>query len=242
MKTSQERRPELTERQGTSDVRAVALLLPGGSITSRRKPLKIVEWGMRAPLTRLADQGGVEGVAVHLLRYRYRGWNGAEASTADDVQWALTEIRRRYGDVPVSLIGNSLGGRAAFWAAGHPSVVSVAGVAPWLPESDPVDHLAGRKVLILHGDRDRSEASPALSLAFAERARQVTPDVCRLVVPGGNHLLLAQAAHCWALTTTFVLDTLGGRQPDDEIVSAMAAEDGLSTPLFTGSRLTGIRR
>jgi pimeloyl-ACP methyl ester carboxylesterase len=229
-----ERTPELTERQGAASVRAVALVLPGGSMNSRGRHLKIVEWGLRSLMAQIADQGAEDGIAVHLLRYRYRGWNGGEAHTAVDTQWALGEIQQRYGEVPVALIGNSLGGRAAFWTAGHPSVVSVTGVAPWLPAGDAAEQLAGRKVLIMHGDGDRSQATPEQSLAYAERARRITPDVCRFEVAGANHYLLNRAPDCWALATDFVLATIGSRPLNPVIVQAMSVAAGLRMPLPVG--------
>ncbi|MQY06468.1 alpha/beta hydrolase [Actinomadura macrotermitis] len=211
MFTRQERRPELSERQGAQEVRAVVLLLPGGSVKSHGRPWAFLEKGLRTLAARIAERGADAGVAVHLLRYRYRGWN--DADTAADARWALAEIERRYGKVPVALVGNSLGGRAAFAVAGEPAVVSVTGVAPWLPEGEPVEHLAGRRVLILHGDKDRSTASAALSLAYAERAREITPRIQRCELPGDGHFLLKHADDCWTMTTDFVLATLTDAAP-----------------------------
>lgn len=174
-----------------------------------RWPLKIAELGLQDLLAGLTERGRSDGIAVHLLHYRYRGWNGAAADTAVDTRWALDEITRRYGEVPVVLIGNSLGGRAAFWTADHPAVVGVVGIAPWLPGGDPVEHLAGRRVLIIHGDRDRSAASADRSLEFARRAREVVPDLVRYEVPGGRHYLVKRADDVRALTTAFVLAVHG---------------------------------
>jgi hypothetical protein len=112
-------------------------------------------------------------------------------------------------------------------------VVGVAGVAPWLPEGEPVEQLAGRRVLIVHGDRDRSEAGAAGSLAFAERARGVVP-VCRLEVAGANHYLMSRAADFWSVTAEFVLDTLAGRDPAPLLAGALADPDGLRTPVPVG--------
>ncbi|MFJ9695629.1 alpha/beta hydrolase [Kitasatospora sp. NPDC101183] len=221
---SRERAAELTDRRGSGEVKGVALLLPGGSVRSRRGPLKLAELGLRDLATELTERGGDHGIAVHLLRYRYRGWNGEAADTAVDTRWALAEIARRYGGVPVVLVGNSLGGRAAFWCAGDPAVVGVAGIAPWLPEGDPVDHLAGRRVLVVHGDRDRSTASAAHSLAYARRAAEFVPDLARYEVPEGGHFLVKRADDIRALTTAFVLSTLG----DDP---AHFATGELHTPL-----------
>ncbi|MFF3071985.1 alpha/beta hydrolase [Kitasatospora sp. NPDC057936] len=189
-------------------VRGVALLLPGGFVRGHGGPLRIAELGLRDLAAGLAERGRAHGVAVHLLRYRHSGWNGADADTAVDTRWALDELERRYGPVPVVLIGNSLGGRAAFWCAGHPNVTGVAGIAPWLPSGDGVAQLAGRRVLIVHGTRDHSEASAAGSLEYALRAREVVPDLARYEVPGGSHYLVRQAADVGALTADFTLAAL----------------------------------
>ncbi|MFI5909348.1 hypothetical protein [Dactylosporangium sp. NPDC051541] len=80
----------------------------------------------------------------------------------------------RFGDdgaVPVVLVGNSLGGRAACWEAGDPSVTGVVGIAPWLPEGDPVEQLAGRTVLVLPGDRDRGAAAAPTAVVSPLAAR-----------------------------------------------------------------------
>ncbi|WP_051710717.1 alpha/beta hydrolase [Streptomyces sp. NRRL S-350] len=202
------RTAELTPRQGDEPVEGVALLLPGGFLRSRSGPLKVAELGLRDLAAELTDRGRPHGVAVHLLRYRYSGWNGADADTAVDTRWALDELARRYPGAPVVLIGNSLGGRAAFWCAGHPSVAGVAGIAPWLPSGDPVDQLAGRRVLIVHGTGDHSAANATQSLEYALRARQVTPDLARYEAPGANHYLLREARDISTLTTDFTLATL----------------------------------
>ncbi|MFI9362080.1 alpha/beta hydrolase [Kitasatospora sp. NPDC053057] len=200
---------QLTPWEGDGPVSGVALLLPGGFIRSRRGPLRIAELGLRGLAAELTERGRPHGLAVHLLRYRYSGWNGADADTAVDTRWALDELDRRYPGAPVVLIGNSLGGRAAFWCAGHPNVAGIAGIAPWLPSGDRVEHLTGRRVLIVHGTADRSAASAAQSLEYALRARHVTPELARYEVPGGSHYLVRQSADVNALTTDFTLATLG---------------------------------
>lgn len=85
---------------------------------------------------RLARAGRSDGLAAHLVHYRYRGWNGSEAHLAQDANWAADEVVRRYGDVSVALVGVGMGGRAALHAGGHEAVNSVVAIAPWLPEED----------------------------------------------------------------------------------------------------------
>ncbi|GAA3052675.1 hypothetical protein FHS39_003298 [Streptomyces olivoverticillatus] len=72
-----------------------------------------------------------------------------------------------------------------------------------------MEHLVDRRVLIIHGDRDRSEASAAKSLDYARRALAVVPDLARYEVPRGSHYLVKQADAVRALTTAFVLAILG---------------------------------
>ncbi len=43
---------------------------------------------------------------------------------------------------PVALVGHSMGGRAALYAADHPAVRAVVGLAPWIEPGDPVAQLA----------------------------------------------------------------------------------------------------
>jgi len=209
-------------------VRSAALLLPGGAVNSHGRYWKFFDIVLRRLARSLAAAD--DGMAVYLLRYRYRGWNGDDADTLADTRWALDRIRCAHGRAPVALIGNSLGGRAAFRAAGDPSVVSVVGVAPWLPEGEPVDQLAGRRVLIMHGARDHSDASAAMSLAYARRARAVVPDLARFEVAGDGHHLLRRTGDCWALATGFVTATAGDRPMPPHIAGAMTTED-LRVPL-----------
>ena len=132
------------------------------------------------PSARLAADAAVRsairraGVPAYRLRYRFRGWNadGATPDPVSDARWALDEIRRRHGDdVPIVLVGHSMGGRTALWVAGDAQVAGVVALAPWCEAGDPVDQLAGRDVLIAHGTRDRI-TSPSGSLGYARRARR----------------------------------------------------------------------
>jgi dienelactone hydrolase len=109
-----------------------------------------------------------------------------------------------------------MGARAALLAAGAPTVTAVCALAPWVESSDPVRQLVGRAVLIAHGDRDRI-TDPAGSLAYAARARAVTPKVCRFELPGDGHAMLRRR-HDWAdLTRRFVLGELG-LEPVDPLI------------------------
>lgn len=130
-------------------------------------------------------------VVVCRPRFRVRGWNGADASPVRDLTEVLDDVGRRFGPVPVVLVGHSMGARAALRAAGHPAVAAVTGLAPWLPPGEPVAQLAGRRILLVHGSADRV-TRPADTWAYAGRARSVTA-VEAIEVRNGDHALLRRA-------------------------------------------------
>jgi Alpha/beta hydrolase family len=158
------------------------------------------------------------GVAVCLPRFELRGWNGELASPVADLGRVLDEIGLRYGAIPVVLIGHSMGARAAFRVAGHPAVTAVAGLAPWLPPAEPVDQLAGRRVLLAHGTADRV-TPPAQTWAYAERARSVT-DVAVIEVRSGEHTMLWRAPLWHRLAAEFSRLSLGLPADAGEVTKA----------------------
>ncbi|MER6789193.1 alpha/beta hydrolase [Streptomyces sp. NPDC000658] len=223
-------------------VSAAVLLLPGGEEVSSRRPSSV--WAtasVRGLGRRLARAGRGEGLAVHAVRYRYRGWNGSQAHPAADAAWAADEVVRRYGDVPVCLVGVGMGARAALRAAGHEAVDSVLAIAPWLPEEDmaapaePVKQLAGRRVLIVHGTND-GRYDPELSFRLAARAKKANRDVCRFEVHSDGHRLHQYRGEVHALAEDFVMGTLFGRALSRPVVDALAAPPplGLRMPLAAG--------
>jgi len=161
-------------------------------------------------------------VAVALLRYRYRGWNGSDADPVRDTEWAIEQLLRTSGAVPVVLVGHSMGGRAALRAAGHPLVSAVAGLAPWLPPGEPTDQLVGRDVLLLHGTADlttRPKSTAAMARAIAPIARRVA---C-VEVRRSGHAMLQRAALWHELTAAFVDNVIHGSPLPDQLVEAFAA-------------------
>ncbi|MFI1653652.1 alpha/beta fold hydrolase [Streptomyces sp. NPDC020472] len=131
-------------------------------------------------------------VCVAYLRYRRRGWNGDRADAARDAREALSVLRERTGDVPVVLLGHSMGGRAALRVAGDPAVRGVVALAPWCPPADPVDHLAGRRLFLLHDEADRVTSAQE-SWDFVRRARAVGADATEVRMPVGGHAMLRGA-------------------------------------------------
>ncbi|MGI5129048.1 alpha/beta hydrolase [Pseudonocardia sp. CA-107938] len=214
---------------------AVVLVLHGGRSTS-------LESGQRRRLTYwrmlpFAHDLAAAGLPVFLLRYRVRGWNAPVRDALRDAQWALAELDRRFPGVPVVLVGHSMGGRAALAAAGAPNATAVCALAPWLDGSDPVRQLAGRTVLIAHGDRERW-TDPAQSYAYAVRAKAVTGRIARFTVPGAGHFMITRARDWAALVRRFVLGAAGIEPMDPRITNAFTQPSpaGLAIPLASTDR------
>ncbi len=207
--------------------RGVVLMLHGGRAHGTDPVLRRhASWWRMALLQRhLAHRARRAGVAVELLRYAQRGWNaetGAEPAPVRDGRWALARIAERYGDVPVVLVGHSMGGRAACALAADPGIAGVVALAPWLPPEEPVTVPPGLRVLMAHGLMDRW-TSPAASLAWAERARAQGARVARFELPMVGHFMFASKAAWNAVVRCGSLGLLDVEPLPDAVQSAFAA-------------------
>ena len=216
------------------DVRAVVLVLHGGRERSRAttSPYQLAYLRMVPFAKDIHKHGADAGVAVWLLRNRFRGWNEPDLDPVRDAEWALERIREAHGDVPVVLVGHSMGGRVALRVGGDRSVVAVAGLAPWCKPGEPVEQLVGRSVLIAHGVLDRM-TDPRESYDFARRARAVTDRVARFDVLGERHAMLRKADKWTRLVTGFALGVLDTQPIDPAITNAWGTPsvEGLRVPL-----------
>lgn len=149
------------------------------------------------------------GVAVWQVRYRVRGWNGAERSPVHDAQWALDEVRRRHGAVPVVLLGHSMGGRAAVHVLGDRSVVGMVALNPWLP-SEPTEQAAGRRIVVAHAIDDTT-TKPAQSLAWATAAAPIALSTGYVAVRRSDHGMLRRSRLWHRLAFTSVQEVLAGK-------------------------------
>jgi alpha/beta superfamily hydrolase len=194
----------------------VIIVLPGGRAHDRKSSRASRLTNLRMiPLARAARKGAADrAVAVWRLRYRYRGWNEPDRDPIWDARWALDQVRARHPQASVILVGHSMGGRTALWVAGDPIVTAVCALAPWVETDDPVTQVAGRTVLLAHGDRDRV-TDPAGSRWFAAQAGRVTPDVRFAVVRGDNHAMLWRWGRWNALVNDFVAGIMAARRAAD---------------------------
>jgi dienelactone hydrolase len=190
---------------------AVVLVLHGGAEygTGSVPPWKLAYLRM-VPIARALHRAGrKDGVEVRLLRNRRYGWNSPAEDPVEDARWALERIHADHPGLPVVLVGHSMGARVALRVADDPAVRGVCALAPWTPRGEPVEAVAGRSVLIVHGIRDRM-TSPAESHAFAQRAEGVAARVARFEISGEGHAMLRRSSVWTRLTIAFTLDLLAG--------------------------------
>jgi predicted esterase len=226
--------PRRDPRPADGATTAVALFCHGGTVASvdppRERALSVVR--MRAIEQFVSAAAADRGLTTCLLRYRVAGWNGGAADAYADVRWALDRIRAEHGsDVPIVLIGHSMGGRAALRAGGDGQVGTVCALAPWTPPGEPVEHLRDRTVAILHGRGDRWVPA-ALSAEFAHRAQEAGARVARFTVAGG-HSMLRRALRWHTFVRDVVLAGAGLESMRPDVAEALArpTPEGLAVPL-----------
>ncbi|MEU5695613.1 alpha/beta fold hydrolase [Actinosynnema sp. NPDC020468] len=218
----------------SGEVRAVVLVLHGGRQHGYgRVHRRRLAYLRMVPYARaISRRAGDRGVAVWLLRHRYRGWNAPHEHPVVDARWALARIRAEHPGVPIVLVGHSMGGRTALRVGGERGVVGVCALAPWVEPGEPYRQLAGQFVLIAHGDRERM-TDPAQSLAFAVRVKTVSDRVARFAVLGDGHAMLRRAADWTRLVVDFVTGALEIEPVAPDIANALRepAPGGLDVPL-----------
>jgi predicted esterase len=192
--------------QEPAQVTAVAVLLHGGKEESHApvQPRQVAVLRM-APVARQLRLAGLRaGLAVWRLLFACRGWNGDGARAIEDVRWAIKQLQTRYGDAPVVLVGHSLGGRVAVRAAGERGVAGVVALAPWITPGEPREQLGGRRMLIVHGTRDRI-TSYEESRRYAASARSIADEACFVGLRGCGHAMVRRVTTWNRLTAEYVL-------------------------------------
>jgi alpha-beta hydrolase superfamily lysophospholipase len=204
-----EHRPVLIPLAAPAEPKAIVLLLHGGRETGYgRVPAHRLSFVRMRPFARAVHERS-RNAAVALLRYRYRGWNAPDADPVRDTEWALEQLLQTHGALPVILVGHSMGGRAALRGAGHPRVVAVAGLAPWLPRGEPIDQLEDRDVLLMHGTADLTTSAKA-TVEFARTIAPIARRVACVQIKRSSHGMLQRAGLWHELTAAYVDNIVNG--------------------------------
>ena len=206
--------PLLTKYDAPGRPRAMILVLHGGKPRSREAiDGRSASWRRALWLQRdIARRAHESGVGVWLLRYRERGWNGG-TDRAADARWALDELRAAHGDVPVVLLGHSMGARVAVHVADDPSVRGVVGLAPWWSAEDPVATLAGRTLRAAHGRRDRI-TSFRETARYVERAQAVAASAELRDMGSLGHYMITGSSRWHDVAISSSLEILGAHVHD----------------------------
>ncbi len=175
-------------------------------ITGRRDaPLAVVcvNGGQAAPVegtwsaslewlvNRLAPQ--FPELAFGEVRYRIKSWNRLDWCV-EDARAAIEAVGAQH----TLLLGFSMGGAVSVRTADEPSVETVLGLAPWLPDRLSLEPIRGKRLRILHGSLDRAlpgipGVAPALSRRGFERALALGATGEYTLIRGGLHGVAVRA-------------------------------------------------
>jgi len=140
-----------------------------------------LEWLVR----RLAPEH--PGLRFGEVRYRIKSWKRLDWCIED----ARAAVERLAGERTL-LLGFSMGGAVSVAAADEPSVETVIGLGPWIPDRLDVSPLHGKRLVVIHGALDRwlpgiPGVSPSSSRRGFERSVAAGADGTYTAIPGAVH-------------------------------------------------------
>jgi dienelactone hydrolase len=140
-----------------------------------------LEWLVRRLAPRFPE------LAFGEVRYRIKSWKRLD--------WCVEDARAavaKLGAPRTLLLGFSMGGAVSVRTADEPSVETVLGLAPWLPQQLSLAPLRGKRLRVLHGSLDRGlpgipGVAPELARRAFEQARALGVDGEYTLIRGGLH-------------------------------------------------------
>jgi dienelactone hydrolase len=188
------------EARVTNGIRPVTAVLANGG---RAEPVEGTwsatnEWLVRRLAPDFPALGFVE------VRYRVKSWRRLELCVED--AHAAIAAAVAGGATEVVLVGFSMGGAVCVSTAAEPSVTTVVGLAPWLPDRLSVEPLGGRRFAVVHGSLDR--ALPGVPGVSPELSRRGYERALRVGLASGDYTVLRGALHGAAVRAPWGLAAL----------------------------------
>jgi pimeloyl-ACP methyl ester carboxylesterase len=157
-------------------------MLHGGSPGIDERTTRWSSWYNLERLQRtLFKKLDASALSVWLLRHSKRGWDEDDSGHPQPVveAWAALDDIQRSLNLPVVLVGHSMGGRTAVLVADHQTVVGVVALSPWVDLDVSVAPLSGKQFAATSGDPDFSFSTDGgtpieKTREFTRRASAVT--------------------------------------------------------------------
>jgi pimeloyl-ACP methyl ester carboxylesterase len=167
---------------GPLDAPAAVVCVNGGQATEVEGTWSAsLEWLVRRLAPRFPE------LVFGVVRYRIKSWHKLDWCV-EDARAAIAEI----GAPRTLMLAFSMGGAVSVRTADDPSVETVLGLAPWLPDQLSLEPLRGKRLRVLHGSLDRGlpgipGVAPDMSKRAFERALGLDAGGEYTLVRGGLH-------------------------------------------------------
>lgn len=186
---------------------AIALFVHGGDEDGDIRVWRLDPGYLRMlPFARDVERRSHGRIGAAVLRLAVRGWNEPELPAVRDTEWALDRLNRRYPNLPIALVGHSMGGRVMLNLFNDDHVDAAVGLAPWITEEYQPAEYTSKPLTILHGRTDLT-TSPKDSAAFVDGANAAGGHASFVSMPGG-HSMVRDALDWQRKTSQFLIDSL----------------------------------
>lgn len=203
------RGPRIQYVEGEPEASAgVVVLLHGANEALNPHPAWLDPAYLRMPsLRRVLRRATKRQVAVAQIYHAGGGWDIHGRRGPDDARHAFGLVRERFPGLPLCVVAHSSGGCVALRAGDDPDIVSIVALAPYVSPHERADHLAGRDLLVVHGDRDHVASFP-LSEDLVARINESGGTARFVRMPAAGHFMVRGAKLWHSLAADHVVRTL----------------------------------